>query len=258
MKKFAFFFTLFSPFAFIVIFTSACVDSGQRTEPVKASIPTPLLTATQQPTQTSTAQTTNTLHPTETPFPTATFTAVPTSPVLLEFPLVVGASWQYAVEITSGDNAAIKDPSQLSTWSGYTTALVTGRRETSDGKIIFTIKQGNDPTPSNDYIVVPSYEYTVYGDGVYKDENKILQFPLSDGLRWDWFEGYTYFASYQEEVETPYGKYKGCYVIWLVTLSSTSSDTFCPNVGFVKHEYEHHGTPHIENYVLISFTPGQK
>lgn len=255
-----------------MILTSACVGSAQRTEPVKASIPTPLLTAAQRltqtatpqltstlrPTQTSTALPTNTLHLTETSFSTATFTAVPTSPVLLEFPLAVGASWKYAAEITSGDNAAIKDPSQLSKWSGFTTALVTGRRETSDGKIIFTIKQSDDPTVSNDYIFAPSYEYSVYGDGVYKGENKILQFPLSDGLRWDWYEGYTYFASYQEEVETPYGKYKGCYQIWLVTLSSTSSDTFCPNVGFVKHELEHNGTSHIEKYVLISFTPGQE
>jgi hypothetical protein len=201
-------------------------------------------------------QATFTLLLTETP-KISSPTPVPSSLILVDFPLSMGATWQYSAEISYEDP---NDYTRVDKWSGSITDQVVAKNTASDGRIIFTLHENMDPAPPKDvWRQSADYSYTISGNGIFKGNIKIYQWPLSNNLSWDAFGDYGYFmdASYVGNVDTPYRKLEGCYVFVLATLPDTSNDTFCPGIGFVEHSYTHNGTRQEEHFTLISYEPGQ-
>jgi hypothetical protein len=236
--------------AFIVFVSSACIASRQHTEVMTST------NVSQSPTPTPKAE--PTVISAEMPLPLPYMTPVPPTIILAEFPLAVGASWNYSAEISYMDP---NDKEKLTSWTGFVIDTITEKKEAVDGSLIFSMKEELVPKPPIDVWRQPStFEYSVSGNGVLEYGSKIYQWPLSNRLRWKWDAnfGYEKEAVYQEKVDTPYGQIKGCYVIFLFTNPDISIDTFCPKIGFVEHSYKHHGTPQNEHFVLVSYTPGKK
>lgn len=173
------------------------------------------------------------------------------------FPLAAGAAWTYDAQIQYADP---QDSTKLSTWSGTVTDRVRSREDTLDGRVVFSVEEALTPEPPPEVWRAPGvFEYTVWLDGVYRDYHKVLQWPLSDGLSWISMGGADYqrVATQLDPLETPLGTLAGCYEIMLQTNPDTTIDTFCPQVGFVKHAVLHHGTPQTETFTLTAFTPGE-
>lgn len=192
---------------------------------------------------------------TATPVPTPTSTPSPS--ILSEFPLALGATWKYSAEISYQSPITY---TQVATWTGVITQKVIDQKTTSDGKLIFTLQENLEPTPPEGvWRRSRTLKYTVWGDGVFEGSLKIYQWPLSDGLSWkdnpDF--GYDLRAEYVGDVDTPYGKLKGCYRWQIRTNPDTSLWTFCPGIGFAEYIYQHHGTRQIEHDALMFYAAGQ-
>jgi hypothetical protein len=191
---------------------------------------------------------------------TALATASPSLPfekILADFPLSPGAAWKYASEISYQDSNA---PTRLETWSGFITEQVVDKKDLPYGKMVFTLRMTLEPPPPQAVWKQPgNFEYIVTGDGVFKGNLKIYQWPLSDNLSWKAFPDSDYLVNtrFIKNVETPYSKLKDCYSLLLITNPDTSIDTFCPGIGFVEYSYTHHGTSQIEHSILVSYTPGK-
>ena len=240
-------------FAVLVVLLSACIATSRNTGSVPASATIPAASPEISPGASST------IAPTATPtlLPSPSSTPVPSSIILADFPLSVGATWKYSAEISFQDP---NDHTKLVTWSGSITDKVVDRKITSDGGIVFTLQEDLKPNPTEGvWRKSGTYEYIVSSDGIVEDGWKIYQWPLSDDLTWTTFTGLIYktFVKSIAIVNTPYGDLKGCYTFLLQTNPDTTIDTFCPKVGFVEHSYMHHGTPQNEHYVLVSYQPGQ-
>jgi hypothetical protein len=238
-------------FAVLTFLLSACIASGRDTGSLPASATVPASSPAISPGGTSTIA--PTAVSTLTPYPTL----VPPSLILADFPLSVGARWKYSEEISYQDP---KDYNKLVSWSGFIMDKVVDKKTTPDGGIVFTLQEDlQPPSPDGVWRQSGTLEYTVSGDGVFKDDRKIYQWPLSDNMSWKAFSdfGYDTVASYSESVSTPYGELKGCYTFLTVTNPDTAFDTFCPKIGFVEHSYSHHGTPQVEHFMLVSYQPGQ-
>jgi hypothetical protein len=195
---------------------------------------------------------TPTVTPKQTPALPPSPTPVPPELILADFPLSQGATWYYTAEIS------YQNP--LVTWSGRYILSVIDEETTPDGRIIFTLQDELEPTPPQGVWRQPqTYEYIISGDGIFRGETKIFQWPLSDMLMWETMPGTNQgiVARYIGDVDTPYGMLTGCYNLTFTTNPDTSIKTFCPGVGYVEHSYNHHGTPQIEHFLLIDYVPGQ-
>jgi len=222
----------------LLLLLSACI--GRQPIPVPASL--------------------STVTPTLAPSPAAPSSPSPVSlsQILVDFPLAVGATWEYSAEITYEDPNA---PAKLLTWTGLVVDRVLEKRTEADGRIVFTVQEDMNPVPPEGVWRKPgTFEYTVSGDGVYKKTMKVYQYPLQDMLSWPAFgdPGYEVTVQVLGEVYTPYGTFDSCYRLILATNPDTTVDTFCAGMGFVEHSYSHHGTPQEEKFVLTAFTLGQR
>ena len=230
-----------------MIALSACAPGSNNT---KAS-PTPTLMPRPTPTPLSI--------PTGTPLVTQTPTPVPSSLILTDFPLAAGTTWKYAAQISFQDP---KDYEKMDQWTGIVTDRVVERKAMADGTIVFTLKETLEPTPPQDvWRQASTYDYTIKGDGIYKYNGraKIFQYPLSNNLSWEWEPGFGYstYVGSVGDYQTPYGKLGNCYSFTTPTNPDVTQDTFCRGIGFAAHHYEHHGTPQVEDFELVSYEPGQ-
>lgn len=235
----------------IGVLLSACDGSGGNTTapPVRETMP-----------DVSTAispETTSTIAPTLTPTFPPSPTPVPTSLILADFPLSVGATWKYAAEITYQPDP--QDYTRPVVWSGFITDKIIDRMDWSERGIAFTFEEDFKPTPPDGSSQPTDFEYRVSGDGIFLDDMKIYQWPLSSKLSWmtSSIFGNIVNVKYVGAVNTPYGELKGCYTFLLQTSPYTTIDTFCPGTGFVERYYVYHGTFDEAHLVLVSYKPGQ-
>lgn len=236
-------------FAFMAVLLSACGESSRNI----GSYPTFISTLTAS--QTLTQSTTSPIASAEASLISPSPTSVTSSLILADFPLSVGTVWKYTGDITYQNP---NDHNQTTTWSGIITDLVIEQKTISDGKIIFTLQESLDPTPPQDvWRQSGTFEYIVSGNGIIKNDWKIYQWPLSNNLTWaaQADSGYDVIINYIGEVDTPYGKLKGCYTLLLATLPDTTKDTFCPGIGFAEHTYQHNGDRQDEHFVLKAYEP---
>jgi hypothetical protein len=217
-------------FILVMIVISACVDSTKNVD----------------------------IFPTQTLSPDITSTPVPSSLILADFPLAIGTIWKYSAEISTRSPV---EGSQVKKWSGFITVEVVEKNINPDGKIIFTLHQKLEPAPSPEIWKEPdTYDYTISGDGIFRDRAKVYQFPVSNGASWHLRTDFSFnrwFANYIGNVEVPYGKLEGCYTFDIDTNTDAAFETFCPGIGFVKHDYVHHSGLRHENFLLISYKPSQ-
>jgi hypothetical protein len=231
---------------FLVLLLSACIGMKP--------IPVPAPTRTLTPTPALVQGINPTIWPI-TDFPP--LTPVPLSLILTDFPLAVGATWQYSAEISYEDP---NDPTKALTWTGIVVDRVMDKRIETNESLVFTVQEDMDPRPPEGVWRQPlTFEYRVSGYGVFKNTLKVYQYPLQDQLSWPAFEGTGYEVTVQVlgEVYTPYGTFDSCYSLMLATNPDTTMDTFCLGMGFVEHAYIHHGTLQEEKFVLSAYTPGQ-
>jgi hypothetical protein len=219
---------------FLIILLSACTAPSTLPTPV----PSPSFTLSPEPTASST------------PSPTS----APQDAQFSDFPLAVGAAWQYDVQVSYRPAGSDAD---LETWSGAATLKVVGRQEEAGGKVTFSVEQSVEPAPPEGiWLQAEQWDYIVTGDSIYRGTSqKIFQSPLSDQLTWNAFEGgeYQWKVSAAGQVSTPAGDYDHCHELRLDTLPDTTIVTLCPEVGMVKKFYSHHGDPQIEEWTLTSY-----
>ena len=236
-------------FTFVMIMISACIDSNRSAIvfPTKTLLPlptiSPILTFTATPSKAS--------------LPPPTLTPVPPSLILDDFPLAVGATWKYSAKISFQDP---KDYEKMAAWTGIITDKVIDRKSTAEGKIVFSLEENLEPTPPPDvWRHSRTYEYTIKDDGIFEGLGKIYQWPLSNNLSWKWTPDFEYYtnATSAKNIEIPYGKLNGCYLLLTVTNPDVSENVFCPKIGFVAHYYKHFGTLQNESIELISYEAGQ-
>jgi len=199
-----------------------------------------------------------TMTPTQSPTILPSPTTVPPALILNDFPLAIGATWIYSSVV------AYQNPDDfdlLLTWNGFITDTVIDENTTPDGRLVYTLQEDMAPIPPQGVWTQPgTYEYIVSGDGIFRGDIKIYQWPLpSDHVTWEAFpdSGYVMNVNIIGNVDTPYGELNGCYQFFLATHPDGTVDTFCPGIGFVEHFYQHRGTAQIEHFVLVSFIPGQ-
>lgn len=217
-------------FAIIAVLPSACVPSSQKTG-ILPTFPPSLTTAP----------------------PLLSQASVPSKPIFTDFPLSAGTIWKYSGEITYQNP---NDQTQTETWSGFITDTVVEQNTMLDGRLLFTYQENMEPTTPEGVWRKPSmHKYTASEDGIFRDDIKIFQWPLSDNLTWEAIPGtmYDMNVNYIGEVDTPYGSLKGCYTLLLATLPDSTLDTFCPSIGFVEHKYQHNGDRQDEHFVLVSY-----
>lgn len=235
--------------ALIILALAGCAKPADNPEILPSLQPQP--SPTSPPTETSTA--------------VPTFTAVLTpadsvdfsTQILADFPLSVGATWEYSAEIDYMDRA---NPPGLIKWTGVITDTVLDRQVSPEGNLIFIVQEEMQPLPPAEVWRQPgAFEYILSGDGVYKYGLKIYQWPLTNKTSWKAFADFDYEIAAQplREIEIPLGNLDHCFELTLVTNPDTTIDTFCPGIGIVKHTYWHHGEPQIENFLLTAYTPGQ-
>lgn len=86
-------------------------------------------------------------------------------------------------------------------------------------------------------------------------------FPLKVGKAWgDGVDGvgcskkqhtYCNYVERQEDVSVPAGIFVNCFKVVYETLPDTSIDWYCPGIGIVKSDYDHHGTITITKSELV-------
>jgi hypothetical protein len=171
------------------------------------------------------------------------------------YPLGLGATWEYAVEITYESSDA---PEGLVTWRGTITTRVTGR-DNLRGRVRFTIAQTVHPDPPPQ-VWVSNYttEYEINSQGVTAGGDLLYKFPLQVGATWDAFSGleYQWYVSEMADAVTPFRTFRDCYVLVLVTGPDTTYDWFCNGFGVVRRDCFHHGETQEGHWKLTSFTAG--
>jgi hypothetical protein len=236
-------------FVLVTVIISACGEINRNAE----ILPSPTVV----PSSTMPSRLTMTVALTETSLPSPSSTPVSSSLILTEFPLAIGAVWKYSAEISYADPG---DYGKVIKWNGFVIDKVVDKEITPNGKIIFTVQEDFEPEPPQEIWRQPTtFKYIVSGNGVFKGNMKIYQWPLENDTQWKISHEFVYDLVAQSvgEINTPYGNFDNCYTFLIRTGPDTSIETFCPGIGFVMHTYTHHGTPQDEEFVLSSFIPGQ-
>lgn len=181
------------------------------------------------------------------------------------FPLHVGTSWQYAVTRFDGFNAidtitassTITDTVlQFELNQGYWIATI--QSEQSVESLVET--HGNYPT--QDVLQGESkktYWLIVEGQRIWKQETSLnlgdlqnsgqveLVFPLAVGQKWSMGnikDSPPYKEVKQKDTMTvPAGQFFNCFSLESTIGGTTFQEWFCPGIGFVWRNSEHHGTP---------------
>jgi hypothetical protein len=170
-------------------------------------------------------------------------------PILQDYPLEVGATWVYSVTFVGG-RLNEDGEFQEDRWSGFITETIVSGGEVADGLVFTATLQQSDHYRLDDRV------YKVTRDSVYRDGLEILRLPLQveqewfpfgkelEELRGDAAPGwYTWRVYEQGDVETPAGSFDDCLSLGLMTQPDHAFVWFCRDVGFVRREYHHHGTP---------------
>jgi hypothetical protein len=232
---------LFFLAACLVLFISSCSYSGRLKAAANAPIRTPNsnIAASADPSETSILPVSQ------------------QSPIQSAYPLAPGATWTYRAEIGYQDPTTATN---LSTWTGSIVDQVITQETIADGEIIFSIQEDFDPLPPQGVWLRPrAFQIRLTREAVFKDDRKILSWPLMDGQSWEPSPGFGYdvTVSAVPSVRTALGQQAGCFQLILQTNPDAQTDIFCHGIGFVEHSYQHRGTPQIEHFTLEAFTPGQ-
>ncbi len=192
-----------------------------------------------------------------------------------ELPLSVGNSWVYRVTRYDGFN-----PNDIMTATFTMTDTITNV-EIKDGFFVATVQsdhtaetlvevQGNYPvTDSLQPAITETYWLIADGNRVLQQDDKLnlsdLQsqvlvqfvFPISLNSQWSMYNvkdaplnrKVTKIGS----ITVPVGTFTDCYYLEGVIGGMTFEDWFCPGIGVVWSNDEHHGTPYGNKRELVSY-----
>jgi hypothetical protein len=194
---------------------------------------------------------------TQTNVPGSTHSATPreSESILEDFPLAVNAIWKYSAEISYQVPEKV---GEIETWTGTITDHVIGMEKLADGRQVYKIEETLEPLPPQTVWRQPgSYDYIISDDEIYKGDRKVYQWPLSDGMSWDYIPGYLTRVDYIGGFDSQSFDLQDCYTLSIITNADTTIDTFCSQIGFVEHVYRHHGTPQDEHFILQDYLPGE-
>lgn len=195
--------------------------------------------------------------PTQTHVPVSPQTNTPSlsSSILTDFPLAENAAWKYSAEISYQDPEKV---GEIQTWTGIITDKVIGMEELPDGRLVYEIQETIEPLPPGSVWRQPgTFEYILSEHQIYKGDREIYQWPLSDGLSWEYIPGYLTKVEYIGSVKSQNLDLQDCYTFSIITNADTTIDTFCSQIGFVEQFYRHHGTTQDEHFILQEFIPGE-
>jgi hypothetical protein len=192
-----------------------------------------------------------------------------------ELPLSVGNYWAYQVTRYDGFN-----PNDIMTATFSMTDTITSI-EIKDGFFVATVQsersaeipievRGNYPvTDAVQPATTVNYWLVVDSNRVIRQDRLNLTdfpsggaivefaFPMSLGSKWSMY--YPKDAPINRAVtsvgaaEVPAGKFTDCRYLEGVIGGTTYEDWFCPGIGVVWHNAEHHGTPYGNRQELASY-----
>jgi hypothetical protein len=192
-----------------------------------------------------------------------------------ELPLSVGNYWTYRVTRYDGFN-----PNDIMTATLTMTDTITGV-EVKDGFFVATVQsersaetlvqvRGNYPvTDALRPATTETYWLIVDGNRVLRQDDELdlsdLQsrvlvefvFPVSLNSEWSMYNAKD--APLNRKVTkagsktVPAGTFAGCLYLEGVIGGMTFEDWFCPGIGVVWHNAEHHGTPYGNRRELVSY-----
>lgn len=192
-----------------------------------------------------------------------------------ELPLSVGNSWVYRVTRFDGFN-----PNDIMTATFTITDTITSV-ETRDGFFVATVQsehsaetlvevRGNYPvTDSLQPATTETYWLIVDGNHVLRQDDKLnlsdLQsrvlvefvFPISLNSQWSMYNAkdapLNRKVTKAGSITVPAGTFADCLYLEGVIGGMTFEDWFCPGIGVVWHNAEHHGTPYGNRRELVSY-----
>jgi len=192
-----------------------------------------------------------------------------------ELPLSVGNSWVYRVTRFDGFN-----PNDIMTATFTITDTITSV-EIKDGFFVATVQsehsaetlvevRGNYPvTDSLRPAATETYWLIVDGNRVLRQDDKLnlsdLQsrvlvefvFPISLNSQWSMYNAkdapLNRKVTKVGSITVPAGTFTECFYLEGVIGGMTFEDWFCPGIGVVWHNAEHHGTPYGNRRELISY-----
>ena len=192
-----------------------------------------------------------------------------------ELPLSVGNSWAYRVTRYDGFN-----PNDIMT-ATFTMTDTMISVEVKDGFFVATVQsersaetlvevRGNYPmTDSLQPAITETYWLIVDGNRVLRQDDKLnlsdLQsrvlvefvFPISLNSQWAMYNAKD--APLNRDVTkvgsitVPAGTFTDCFYLEGVIGGMTFEDWFCPGIGVVWYNAEHHGTPYGNRRELVSY-----
>lgn len=192
-----------------------------------------------------------------------------------ELPLSVGNQWVYRVTRYDGFN-----PNDIITATFTITDTITSV-ETRDGFFVATVQsehsaetlvevRGNYPvTDSLQPAATETYWLIVDGNRVLRQDDNLnlsdLQsqvfvqfvFPISLDSQWSMYNvkdaPLNRKVTRVGSITVPAGTFSGCFYLEGVIGGTTFEDWFCPGIGVVWSNTEHHGTPYGSRQELISY-----
>jgi hypothetical protein len=183
---------------------------------------------------------------------------VPASAILADFPLAVGTTWAYSVEVTFLESFTDSGTARYGYWNGTVVHTIT-EEVSVDGLRAFTVTVEAKPAPPDGtWIESGEFQYLLAPDGVMEHGTKIYQWPLADGTSWRAWPDFDYEwqVAASDAVYTPFRTFRGCYRFALITGPDSTIKTFCPGVGFVQWDYWHHPPSPYQRWSLLSFHAG--
>jgi hypothetical protein len=195
-----------------------------------------------------------------------------------ELPLRVGNSWVYRVTRYDGFN-----PNDIMTATFTMTDTITGA-EMKDGLFVAAVQSehtaetlvevhGNYPvTDSLQPVTTETYWLIVDSNRVLRQDDKLnlsdLQsrvlvqfvFPISLNSQWSMYNAkdapLNRKVTKVGSITVPAGTFTHCYYLEGVIGGMTFEDWFCPGIGVVWSNDEHHGTPYGDKRELVSYKIG--